>query len=238
MSHLFIDLYDRVGDKLPCCTLDDQDVSNRQYFHDLHRRAFADRTARVVIRPGDEYRTGDHIRLLDQVRPEDADTIAIDPAIADDVDLNEVIFDHRGFADRAEAVLIVTNPHLDSRYRLRISLYDQVGQKFPSLIFYDWEYPRELRLADLNRFHFANKTALIRIEEGPGYQPGDRVILRETLVHGSRTQTLEPGEYDLSQVMLLETRSSGSWSLVRERKCWADTLAGFELDLQPRVISH
>jgi hypothetical protein len=238
MAHLFVDLYDRLGGRLPCCTLDDHEVSNRQYFHDLNQRAFADQAARVVVRCGDEYRTGDHIRLLDQARPSHTDTIAVDPAIADDVDLNQVIFDNHGFADRAEAILIVTNPNPDSSFRLRVSLYDQVGQQLPSLVFYDWEYPAVVRLTDLDLFHFANKAAFIRVERGPTYQEGDRIILWETLEHGSRTQALEPGNYDLNQIMLLEKRRRGWRSFIRERKCWADTVAGIELDLQPQVVRH
>ena len=83
MSHLIVELYEHLGDKFPCCTVDNRDVSNRQYFHALHQRGIADRATRVVIRPGEEYRTGNHIRLLDKGRPSYADTIAIDPAIAD-----------------------------------------------------------------------------------------------------------------------------------------------------------
>jgi hypothetical protein len=238
MTHLFIDLYDRVGDRFPCCTLDDRDVGTRQYFHDLHRRGSADLADRVVVRPGDEYRTGDHIRLLDEAKQSDTDTIAIDPAIAADVDLNEILFDDRGFADRASAVLIVTNPNPDSSFRLRVSLYDQVGQKYPSLVFYDWEYPRGYRQANLNHFHFANKTALIRIERGPAYQPSDRVILRESLQHGSGSLTLEPGDYDLCQLMWLEEKRSDLQPVIPERKCWSETVAGIELDLHPRVVRH
>jgi hypothetical protein len=90
---------------------------------------------------GDEYRTGDHIHLLPKVKPSYADTITIDPAIAADVDLNEVLFNEHGFAERTEAVLMVTNPNVDGSYRLRVSFYAQVGQKIPSLLLYDWECP-------------------------------------------------------------------------------------------------
>ena len=237
MTHLFVDLYDRVGDKLPCCTLNDHDVNNRRYFYDLHRRGVAEHVTRVVIRRGDEYRTGDHIRLFDKSRADDSDTIAIDPANAADVDLNDVIFNAQGFADRAAAVLIVTNPNPDSSFRLRISLYDQVGQKLPSLIFYDWEYAPDVQLADLNHFHFANKAAFIRIEKGPNYQAGDQVILWETLARDSRTHQLDPGDYDLKRLMLEES-GAGSWSFIQDRKSWAKTVSGLELDLQPRVIRH
>jgi hypothetical protein len=237
MTHLFVDLYERFGDKFPGCIVDDHEVSNRQYFHDLHQWGIADRAARVVIRPGNEYRTGDHIRLLDKVRPGYADTIAIDPAIADDVDLNEVLFNEHGFAERAEAVLIVTNPNVDSSYRLRVSLYAQVGQKIPSLILYDWEYPLSGHLADLNCFHFAHKAALIRIETGPAYQAGDRVVLREAPTTGSRSYALDPGDYDLTRLMVEERRDV--WpGIVGEKKAWAEITAVIELELQPNIIWH
>lgn len=238
MTHLFVDLYDQVEDKFPCCTLDDHDVGSRQYFYDLGQWSSADLADRVVIRPGDEYRTGDHIRLLDEAKPGHTDTIAIDPAIAADVDLNQVIFDDRGFADRASAILILTNPNPDSSFRLRLSLYDRVGQKYPSLVFYDWEYPADLHLADLNQFHFANKTAFIRIERGPAYEYGDRAILRESLEHGGRCLTLEPGEYNLCQLMLLENIRPDAWSFIHPKKCWAETVVGIELKLQPRLFRN
>jgi hypothetical protein len=235
MSHLFIDLYDQVCDRLPCCRLDDHEAGRRRYFHDLHHYGAADQVDRVVIRPGDEYRGGDHIRLLDRASPSQADTIVIDPAIIDDVDLNEVLFDDRSFANRAEAVLIVTNPNSDSSYRLRLSLYDRLGQELPSLIFYDWEYSADMPLADLNLYHFANKAEFIRIEKGPAYQAGDRVILRENLVQGSRTYVLEPGEYDLHQFVLTEEPRRAR-SFIREIRFWADSVAGIELDLQPAIV--
>jgi hypothetical protein len=237
MTHLFVELYDRVGDRFPCCTLDDHEVGNRQYFHDLRPHGSADLADRIVIRPGDEYRAGDHIRLLDEATTSNTDTVAIDPAIVTDVDLNEILFDKRGFADRAAAVLIVTNPHRDSRYRLRVTLFDQADQKYPSLVFYDWEYPRGFRQADLNLFHFANRTAFIRIEPGPAYRPGDRVVLRESLAQGTRSLALEPGEYDLGQLMVLE-QTTDAWSFIREHKYWAETVTALELDLKPRVIKH
>jgi hypothetical protein len=237
MSHLIVELYERFGDRLPCCTLDDHEVSNRQYFHDLQQRGIADRAGRVVVRPGDEYHTGDHVRLLDKARPGYADTIAIDPVIAHDVDLNEVLFDERGFAERAEAVLIVANPNLDSSYRLRLSFYTQPGQHIPSLVLYDWEYSQDRHLADLNYFHFANKAAFIRIEKGPAYREGDRIILREALTSDAESYALEPGDYDLTRFMVVE-RQDVSRPLVRARKSWAETLAAIELDLRPGIVWH
>lgn len=235
MTHLIVELYEQFDDRFPCCTLDDHDVSNRQYFHDLRRLGSADLADRVVVRPGDEYRTGDHIRLLDRVRRSYADTIAIDPAVADDVDLNEVLFNEHGFADRAEAVLIVTNPNVDSSYRLRVNLYAQMGQKIPSLILYDWECPLGEHLADLNCFHFANKAAFIRVERGPAYQEGDHVILREAVAAGARSHALEPGDYDLTRFLVEEGRDEAQ-PVVRPRKSWAETIAAIELELQPRII--
>jgi hypothetical protein len=237
MSHLIVELYERAGDKFPDCIVDDHEVGHRQYFHDLRQRGLADRTARVVVRPGDEYRTGDHIRLLDEVRPSYVDTIAIDPAVAGDVDLNEVLFDERGFAERAEAVLIVTNPNLDSSYRLRVSLYPQMDQKIPSLLLYDWEYSQEGFLTDLEQFHCAHKVAFIRVEPGPTYQAGDRVILREAPAVGSRSYALEPGDYDLTRFMVEEGREVAQ-PLIRSQKSWAETLAAIELQFQPTVIWH
>jgi hypothetical protein len=180
---------------------------------------------------------GDHVRLLGQVRRSYADTVALDPLIAADVDLNEVIFNNRGFAERAEAVLIVANPNRDSSFRLRLSLYDRVGQKLPSLIFYDWEYPQGFGPTDLDLFHFANKAAFIRIEPGPDYHQGDRVILWETLRRGAQTYALEPGDYDLSQLPLAERDRAGRRLLVPSKN-WAETVAGIELELQPRVFKH
>jgi hypothetical protein len=237
MSHLIVEFYEQSGSKFPCCTVDDHDVSNRQYFHDLHRRGLADRAARVVVRPGDEYRTGDHIRLLDRVRPSYADTIAIDPAIAGDVDLNEVLFNEHSFAERAEAVLIVTNPNVDSSYRLRVSFYAQVGQKIPSLLLYDWECPQGEHLANLECFHFAHKVASIRVEKGPAYQAGDRAILREALTAGSQAYALEPGDYDLTRFMVEESRETAQ-PLIRVRKSWAEAIAAIALEFQPRVVWH
>jgi hypothetical protein len=96
LSHLFIDLFDRVDDPLPFVILDELDENNRLFFHDLNDVndgvEFADRAARVRIRTGPDYRLGDHIRLLDRVRRSNTDTISIDPAVAADVNLNQVIF--------------------------------------------------------------------------------------------------------------------------------------------------
>lgn len=237
MSHLFVELYEQVGDRFPCCTLADHDLHSRQYFFDLHPRGVADRAARVVVRPGPEYRTGDHIRLLDRARPSDTAAVAVDPAVAADVDLNSVLFDHHGFAGRAEAVVVVTNPNPDSSYRLRMSLYDQVGQLWPSLIFYDWEYPADEPIADLSQFHFEQKAAFIRVEAGPAYQPGDRVILRESRGTDTPSQALEPGDYDLTE-WLLPVAEVSPWQPHNPRQSWAEMVVAVELDLQPRLLRH
>ena len=208
MTHLFVDLYDRVDDRFPCCTLDDHDVNHRQYFHDLRQNGMADRADRVVVRYGDEYRPGDHVRLLGQIKPRYVDTIAVDPMIAAEVDLNEVIFRDQGFANRAEALLFVTNPNPDCSFRLRVSLYDQVRQQLPSLVFYDWEYPPGLGSIDLNLFHFAHKVALVCIERGPAYQTGDKVLLWAVMEPKAQALALEPGDHDLTQIILVEERGS------------------------------
>lgn len=38
MSHLFIELYEQVGDHFPCCTLADHDLGHHPYFFDLQPR--------------------------------------------------------------------------------------------------------------------------------------------------------------------------------------------------------
>jgi len=218
MAHLFVDLYDRVDSPNPYHTFDDQNENNRLFFHDLNVFGAADKAARVVVRPGDEYRTGDHIRMLDRVRRSNNVTISVDPAVAGDVDLNKVIVENgNNFADKAAAVLIVTNPNQNGSFRLRVSLYDQVGQEFPTLILYDWEFPPSLRFADLNLFHFADRAAFIRVEQGPNYINGDRIILWDALETGKNTQSYGIGEYDLN----IDN--------------FADKAAGVEFDLQPPV---
>jgi len=222
MAHLFVDLFDRVGDPVPYYTLDDQDENNRLFFHDLNIHGAADRAARVRIRRGDEFRRGDHIRLMDRVRRSNTDTISVDPDVTGDVDLNRVIFNNAGFADRTAAVLIVTNPNQDGGFRLRVKLLDRVGQEFPTLILYNWEFPPRLRFADLNLFNFADKTAFIQVERGPNFRDGDRIILWDELKAGTITQTLEPGDFDLN-------------TLVHSDGNWADKVAAIEFDLQPPV---
>lgn len=238
MSHLYIELYDQVGDKIPCCTVEDHEVHNRRYFHDLHWLGVADRVARVVVRLGEEYHRGDHIRLLGEARLSHTDTVTIDPMIAADVNLNEVIFDDRSFTERAEAVLIITNPNPDSSFRLRVSLYDQTRQKLPSLIFYDWEYPQQFGPTNLDLFHFAHRAAFIRLETGPDYKAGDKVTLWATLSSGVQTSyTLEPGDYDLTR-FLVSVGTAGVEQLVDASLPWAKVLTAIQFKLQPRLIRH
>jgi hypothetical protein len=161
--------------------------------------------------------------------------VAIDPLIAADVDLNTILFNEHGFAERPEAILIVANPNLDSSFRLRLSLYAQVGQRLPSLVLYDWECPPETGLADLECFHFAHQAAFIRVERGPAYRAGDRVILRETPAAEGQSYALEPGDYDLSELRF-EPGWSGEVWLVGARKSWAEAVTAIELALQPQVV--
>ncbi|HRV92574.1 MAG TPA: hypothetical protein P5526_10465 [Anaerolineae bacterium] len=235
MTHLYVELYDRPHAQFPCYTLDDHDVNQRQYFHNLTHHESADRAVRVVIKPGDEYRTGDHIRLMREIGCPHTDTVAIDPIIADDVDLNQLYYEAQAIENRTAGVLIVTSPNPDSGYRLRVSLYKDADQRLPSLLFYDWEYPSRTRPLDLNRFHFAHKAAVITIEPGPNYEAGDRVLLREGLGGASRIHALEPGTYNLHQLMP-ERKAAAAMPLIRTRRNWAELLAGLEFELQPRVV--
>ena len=237
MTHLMVDLFERGGKRLPCCSLNDHEVTNRQYFHDLYTRGVAKQIVRVVVRPGDEYRTGDHILLRNRVNLREADTVTIDPDIASEVHLDEIMFNARGFAERPAAIMIVTNPNQDSSYRLRISLFDQVDQQIPSLVFYDWEYPGGVHLADLRPFHFADKTAYIRVEPGPDYQPGDQVVLWDKIAKDSPTYALEPGEYDLSR-LILEEHQNEPWAFMQTQRSWLNTVSGVTFALQPKVLLH
>jgi hypothetical protein len=219
VAHLFVDLYDRVNDKQPYFTIDEQLVNNFVGHYDLNVHHAQDKAARVVVRPGKEYRRGDHIRLLDEVKPGGTDTICIDPDIAADVDLNHVVFNNGGFADKAAAVVFVFNPNPTGGYRLRVSLYDSaVATQFPTLVLYDWEQPNksEFDFVDLNPFHFADKAAAIRVESGPDYRVGDRVILLDAGKIGEEGRSFEPsGE-------LIDLNSSS----------FADKAAGVQFDLQ------
>lgn len=213
MAHLFVNLYDRVDSPNPFHILDDQNENNRLYFHDLNAFSAADKAARVVVRPGDEYRTGDHIRLLDKVRRSNTPSRSVDPAVVGDVDLNRI-----DFADKAAAVQIVTNSDPNGGFRLRVLLYNSPEQtEIPDLVLYDWEFPPSVRFADLNLFGYADTVAYIRVQKGPNYKSGDRIFLWDSLESGSDSMAYEPGDYDLNV------------------DGWADKAAGVEFDLQPPV---
>lgn len=209
MAHIFVDLYDRVDDSRPRWILDDKNEANRIWFHDLNEHNAADKAARVRLRTGNEYRTGDHVRLLDNVRQSNTANISIDPDVSNNINLNEL-----SFADKAAAVKIVSNPNDDGGYRLRVLLYDRVGQQVPHLILYDWEFGPPQKFADLNLFHFADKAAFIRVERGPNYRRGDRIHLWDRLRLPTDKLSLEPGAYDLNA------------------NNWADKAAGVEFDLE------
>lgn len=235
MTHLYIDLYDNLTERLPCCSVEDHDINDRQYFHDLQMQYPAVKAVRVVIRPGDEYRTGDHIQLLHEAWRGHTDTVVIDPAVAHDVDLNHIPLGNHSFTDQTGAILIITNPNPNNVYRLRVSLYSQLDQRLPSLIFYDWEYPGKSRITDLSRFHFTKKANFLRVERGPDFVPGDKVVLWETLDQGSQTCALEPGNYDLSQLLMADGEDTFS-SIIESEKSWAEAVAGITFDLQPKLV--
>lgn len=236
MAHLYVDLYTEAEDRLPCYRLDDHNSDDRQYFHALDRYGASGKTSRVVVKPGDEYRLGDHICLFEQSRPGDTDTIIIDPDISTDVKLRQITLDEGGLVDHTAAILFVTNPNRDSRFRLRISLYDTVGAELPWLVFYDWETSLRENLTNLERFRFANKTAFILIDEGPAYQSGDLVILRARTEAKAPMLALEPGGYDLTQFPL--QRTSSRWSFAREQKSWAEAVTDLGVDLSPRLVMN
>src|SRR5688572_2368744 len=100
MTHLKVELFDRLDDEDPGATLGDlnPETNKRQLFWDLHHvfsdTDFADKARRVRVERGGEYRRGDHVILLDEVRQSDTRAVSIDPDVDADVDLNLV-----GFAD-------------------------------------------------------------------------------------------------------------------------------------------
>ncbi len=233
MAHLYVDLYKETEDRLPCYRLDDHDVDDRQYFQALDRYGTS-KTSRVVVRPGDEYHLGDHICLFEQSEPGDTDTIIIDPDISTDVDLRQMTAGGGGLVEHTAAILFITNPNPDSRFRLRISLYDNAESQLPWLVFYDWETPLRGNLTNLDRFHFAKKTAFIRIDPGPVYQPGDMVILRAGSEERLPLLALEPGDYDLTQFPL--RRGTSRWSFAGKDKSWAEAVTDLGVDLSPRLV--
>jgi len=160
MSRLSLELYDEVSGSafvLPSGVTD------------LNAVGWADRAARIKVVPGDNYRVGDHVRLLDAVNANATNVRAIDPDVEGDVDLNLI-----DFADKAAGVELVLNPRL-STYRLRVQLFDTLAADAPpTLVFYDWD--AAANALDLNLFHFAGKAARVRVDKGPCYVDGDRIV--------------------------------------------------------------
>jgi hypothetical protein len=180
MSRLIVELYDAVGDVNPFLIIPD-DVA----FVDLNPRDGADKAARVVVKPGADYQPGDHVRLLDEVRPLDTDMVTVDPLVQADVNLNAV-----GFADKAAGLHFQLNP--TGQFRLRIELYDQVGQRYPNLSFYDWQGDPQA-LINLNLMRFADKAARVRLATGGGFRPGDHVrLLDEVRLVDTDMVTVDP----------------------------------------------
>lgn len=190
-EHLFVKLFDAVTDASPTVEFNDEDDD---VFYDLRTRNFAGKAARVDLVKGSDYRVGDHVQLLDAATETgSANTVCADPDVNMSVNLNNVL-NGAGFADRAAAAKIILNPNADGSYRLRVNLYDTVGQPddCPSLILYDWEFAMKGNLADLNRSCFADKAAKVIVDAGPGLQPGDFVNLRDQ-VGASAGVRVEPG---------------------------------------------
>jgi hypothetical protein len=189
MSHLLVELFDSVTDGEPGATRSDVTEGKRKLFYNLNREettAFADKAARVRVSPEGEYRRGDHILLLDQVRQGNTATVAVDPDVKSDVDLNRV-----GFADKTAALKFILNPNPTGGFRLRVQLFDRFDQRIPNIILYDWQYPPEEGPADLNSYHFADKAAFVILQRGPNFQEGDSISLQDT-VDGDNEFPIEP----------------------------------------------
>jgi hypothetical protein len=202
VTHLEVELFDRLDDEDPGATLRDinPETGKRQLFWDLHHvdsgTDFADRTRRAKVERGSEYRRGDHVILLDEVRQSDTDAVSIDPDVEADVDLNLV-----GLAVKAAAAKIVLNPNEDGAFRLRIQLFNEVNRRVPNLVLYDWQFPPEEGPADLNTFHFADKTAFVIIDRGPTFVDGDTVVLQNKVGGGSEELSI-PSEGPTTEVDL------------------------------------
>jgi hypothetical protein len=196
MARLFVTLFDSVTVDSRFINITDEIEGNRKLFHNLNRanppfvdQPFPDKAARVRVLQGDEYRRGDHILLLDRVRQGNTATVAVDPDVVEgDVDLNQV-----GFADRAAALKMILNPNPTGGFRLRVELFDRFGQRPPDLVLYDWQYPPEEGPADLNFYHFADRTAFVILERGPDFREGDTVFLQDT-VDGENELEIRPSQ--------------------------------------------
>jgi len=227
MAHLNVYLYDKVGDRKSICSFSDGSYNTRTLFHNLNKYNAADKAAKIMISKSYEYRIGDHVLLLDQSRGRVSDIVAIDPDIKYKVDLNKVIFNNRGFADRAAAAKFITHPNIDGGYRLRVRLFDRESpgykQNYPTLIFYDWQVDLDNPKIDLNKFNFADKTAYIIVEKGPKYQKGDRIILHDHSAKSSIKLILEPDE----------TKKRTAFNLNSLDYTFADKAAILEFSLVP-----
>ena len=186
--HLTFTLYDEVDTSGRHERWTDQDAS----YVDFNLRNWADKAARIKVERGDAYVVGDHVLLLDETKPDGGtDTVAVDPAVAADVDLHRVNFD-----DKAAAAKFVYNRYRNGQWRLRVQLFDTVPQVYPSLIIYDWEGDMNVPI-DLNPFHFADKAAKARVDRGPAYKDCDQVDLLDAVRQPTLTQTLETGTTNL-----------------------------------------
>ncbi len=211
-AHVIVKLYDRLtdNDKKPMCILNDYNPQNPKrpnLLHNLNDRNAADKAAKVIVEPGSKYRCGDHIRLFNEVGKHSTDTVSIDPNVNDKVDLHQVIFNDKGFDDRAAGIQVVRNPNADGSFRLRLRLYDkQPGnasyhQKHPTLVLYDWEFPPSNPEVDLNAFHLADKISTIILDKGPDYREGDHITLYDNRGSTGAIRTLEgPSPEDVSKV--------------------------------------
>ncbi|HEY4033181.1 MAG TPA: hypothetical protein VGL94_04370 [Ktedonobacteraceae bacterium] len=199
MARLVFTLYDTTSLASSHEQFSDQDAKNPQEYINFNTYNWADKAARIIVEPGGAYVAGDHLLLLDEAKPQGGtDTVAIDPKIASDVNLNN-IYNGGGFADKAAAAKFVLNPNLDGSWRLRVLLYDQVNQDYPSLIIYDWESPIDVPF-DLNPLHFADKAARAIVQTGPAYQVGDHVDLLDEVNQPTDSLTLDIGDVNLNSL--------------------------------------
>lgn len=192
--HLTISMYDSVDNQQAIATVDGVDSDSPEIPHaryNLNKLGVADRVARLRIETGPQYHCGDHIRLSDQWGQTESDTISIDPDVLRDerngsvdlsVDLNEIFLNDRGFADRAASLEFVTTENVEGRYRLRVRLFEVAPgtrRDLPTLVFYDWQ--AHGTLIDLNKYHFADKTAYLVVEPGDDCEDDDCIALMDSL---------------------------------------------------------
>src|SRR5258708_34730659 len=131
MARLVFTLYDTTSLTSSHEQFSSQDANNPQEYVNFNTYHWADKAARITVDTGASYMAGDHLLLLDEAKPQGGtDTVAIDPKIASDVDLNK-IYNSGGFADRAAAAKFILNPNPEGMGRLGVLLYDQVNQEYP-----------------------------------------------------------------------------------------------------------